>query len=895
MPTQSDLRFTFVVGKADFEVVEFTLEEGLSENYRLDLALSSFDAAIDFAQVLDQPAHFTLWQGGVAVRHVWGVVSDFEQGDTGFRRTRYRAVVEPPLARLDLGSDWRIFQQTSVPQILQTLLTEHRIDAYEQRLTEEHLPREYCVQAGDTHLDFLLRLAAEEGLFHRFAHTASGVQLIHGDRLYIHGAIDGGPVRYTPNPGGDAAEPALRRFTYAEHVRTARQTQRDYTFKHPRYTQEQSPLGEDLAHQERHYERYDYPGRYKRDAAGIPFTRDRLRGLRRDARIATVEGDDARLVPGVAFDLLGHPREGWNHGWRPVWMKHHGKQHTSQAEESADAQLGTHYGYTAHIIPDRLEWRPAPRPRPVMAGPQVATVVGPEGEEFHVDEHGRVKVQFPWDRRGGHDEHSTCWIRPGSALAGLRWGHIALPRIGQEVLVDFLDGDPDQPVITQRLYRTTHPTPYKLPDHQVLTTLKTKEHKGHRASELRLDDTTKEISAALMNDHGASHLHLGYLTHPRPGGGQPRGEGFELRTDLHGALRAAQGLLLSTEAQAEAGGGQLDRGEVVAALEAALQLARTLGDYAGQHQGLAHDAQPRQTLTEAVRAMGHGANDQASGGGEGSTPILALSAPAGIALGTPQAIALGAGEHVDLAAQQHLQLSSGERTVINAGNGLSLFAQQGDMRHIAHQGELLKQAQQGDIRLEAGQNLEVSASEEHILIAAKEHLTLMCGGVYIQLKGGNIEMGMPGDFTAKQGVPTFIGPAQRQPRLPEFEAATVSTRRRTMKFSLATLPGHPPRYAGEPFTLLADGAPLQEGVLNESGGLRWEHKEGTQKYTVELVTGQRFDIDAQENFADDKQTREQQKLSNLGFRSHHHAGDIAATDNAVGDAFRQLLSRFGGR
>ncbi|HCF6897027.1 TPA: type VI secretion system tip protein VgrG, partial [Pseudomonas aeruginosa] len=139
MPTQSDLRFTFEVGKADFEVVEFTLEEGLSENYRLDLALSSFDAAIDFAQVLDQPAHFTLWQAGVPVRHVWGVVSDFEQGDTGFRRTRYRAVVEPPLARLDLGSDWRIFQQTSVPQILQTLLTEHRIDAYEQRLTEEHL------------------------------------------------------------------------------------------------------------------------------------------------------------------------------------------------------------------------------------------------------------------------------------------------------------------------------------------------------------------------------------------------------------------------------------------------------------------------------------------------------------------------------------------------------------------------------------------------------------------------------------------------------------------------------------------------------------------------------------------------------------------------------------
>ncbi|WP_353080587.1 type VI secretion system Vgr family protein [Stenotrophomonas sepilia] len=236
-----------------------------------------------------------------------GLVCVFEQGDTGFRRTRYRAVVEPPLARLALGSDWRIFQQRSVPQILQALLAEHGIEHYAQNLTEEHLPREYCVQAGDTDLDFLLRLAAEEGLFHRFVHDDQGVRLIHGDRLYIHGIIDGGPVRYNPTPGGDAPEPALRRFTYTEQVRTARQTQRDYTFKHPRYEQQHSLAGEGLARQARDYERYDYPGRYKRDAAGSPFTRDRLRGLRGDARIAVVEGDDARLVPGVAFDLQGHP------------------------------------------------------------------------------------------------------------------------------------------------------------------------------------------------------------------------------------------------------------------------------------------------------------------------------------------------------------------------------------------------------------------------------------------------------------------------------------------------------------------------------------------------------------------------------------------------------------
>ncbi|MFU3247332.1 DUF2345 domain-containing protein, partial [Pseudomonas paraeruginosa] len=252
---------------------------------------------------------------------------------------------------------------------------------------------------------------------------------------------------------------------------------------------------------------------------------------------------------------------------------------------------------------------------------------------------------------------------------------------------------------------------------------------------------------------------LGYLTHPRPEGGEPRGEGFELRSDLHGALRAAQGLLLSTEAQAEAGGGQLDRQALVAALEAALQLARTLGDYAGQYQGLAHDAKPQQTLTEAVRDMGHGANDQAGGGGEGSEPVIAVSAPAGIALGTPKAIALGAGEHVDLAAQQHVQLSSGERTVLNAGNGLSLFAQQGDMRHIAHQGELLMQAQQNNARLEAEQSVEMTANQGHMQWAAGKRLTLMCGGAYIEMQGGDIEMGMPGFFIVKAASHSFLGPA----------------------------------------------------------------------------------------------------------------------------------------
>ncbi|OXI31043.1 type VI secretion system Vgr family protein [Burkholderia aenigmatica] len=489
MPTQSDLRFTFTAGDESFEVVEFTLREGLSETFRLQVELASANPAIDFGQVLDRNGLLTIWQGGQPVRYVHGAVSSFVQGDTGFRRTRYSAVVESRLARLKLSSDWRIFQTLSVTEIAAAVLKAHGLTMdYEQRATNEHLAREYCVQAGDTDYDFVERILREEGFFYACQHGEEGHRLIHCDRLFIFGRLDGEPVIYNPTPGGDQPQPSLRTFAYTENVRTARQVQRDYTFKNPRFNHEYPRDGTDLDHQGRGYARYDYPGRYKHEASGKAFTHDRLRGHRRDARVAFVSGDDARLQPGIAFALTGHPREDMNRSWRPVSLVHHGKQHTSQAEESADAQHGTYYRYEAVLVPDDAEWRAEPLPHPRIDGPQPAVVVGPEGEEIYTDEYGRVKVQFPWDRQGRHDEHSSCWIRVAQNWAGALWGHMAIPRIGQEVIVDFFDGDPDQPVITGRTYNRLQLPPYELPRHKTRMTIKSQTHKGEGFNELRFED-----------------------------------------------------------------------------------------------------------------------------------------------------------------------------------------------------------------------------------------------------------------------------------------------------------------------------------------------------------------------------------------------------------------------
>jgi type VI secretion system secreted protein VgrG len=811
MPRQSDLRFTFQPASGlAFEVIEFRLEEGLSEPFVLTLDLSSTDAAIDFGQLLDQPAVFTLWRGEEAVRHVHGLVSSFEQGDTGFRRTRYRATVEPALARLGLRSDWRIFQQQTVPQIQQAVLNRSGIADAEQRLNKEHLPREYCVQPGETDLDFFQRLSAEEGLYYAFIHNGQGHRLIQGDRLYSHGVIEGGPVTYNPAPGGDQAEPCLRSFRYRENVRTARQTQRDYTFKHPQYNQQQVSDGVNIDHQGRDYERYDYPGRYKLDEAGKPFTEARLLALRRDAQWACVEGDDARLQPGLAFDLEGHPRDDWNSGWRTIRVSHHGTQTTSQAEEAAEATSGTHYSYTAEIIPDRIEWKAPLYPKARIDGPQMATVVGPKNEEIFTDNYGRVKIQFPWDRNGSNDEHSSCWIRVSQHWAGVAWGHIAIPRIGHEVIVSYVDGDCDQPIITGRTYPATHPTPYPLPKFQAIETVKSRELKGSRANELRIDDTPEQISAALMSDHGATALHLGYLTQPRPQGAAPRGEGFELRTDEHGAIRAAKGLFLSTDGQAKAQGGQLSRGELLQCLESALELAKQLGDYAGQHQGLSHDAQPQQTLSQAVRDLGHGANDERNGA-NGGQPLIALSSPAGIAAGTPQSITLAAGQHLDSVAQQNQHITAGQAMVMNAGQGIGLFAHGGEFKQIAHQGDLTLQAQHATVRVQAKQSVELYATDDHIMAIAGKHLTLMCGGAYIKLEGGNIELGCPGEIRFKASSYDMEGAGSAQGELPQFDVGDTQRR------FVALMAGSDQPVIGLPYKMRLSSGELIDGKTDASG------------------------------------------------------------------------------
>lgn len=771
MSNLNDVRFTFSTPADEaiaFDVVSFELTEGVSELYRLEVELVSFADNADFATLLDQPAVLTIWQQGEAVRHVNGLISSFEQGTTGHRRTRYRAVVEPQLARAGLQSDWRIFQHRPVPQLLEELFKERQWGTLTQHVANPHQNREFCVQPGDLDLDFFWRLSAEEGLISIFEHSEGSHGVVQVDQISQFGSLQGDPVLYVANPGGAQQQPCLRRFAYREQVRTSTQVQRDYSFAHPRYNHEHAMFPQDMGSQRHDYERYDYPGRYKHDNAGKPFTQTKVNALFGDARVAEVEGDDARLQPGIAFQLTGHARDDMNILWRPLHIKHKGRQFTALEEDAADAKVSTSYAFTATLIPAQVEWHAPARPKPVIEGPQMAKVVGPPGEEIYCDEHGRVRVQFPWDRQGQDDDKSSCWVRVTQAWAGATWGHMAIPRIGQEVVVSFLNGDPDQPMITGRSYHVVNRPPYRLPDFKAVSPIRSKEHHGKRHNELRLDDTTGQISAALMSDHDHSALHLGYLTHPRHFGGKPRGQGFELRTDSHGVVRAGGGLLLTTELRARASEHHTDLAETVERLKTAQEYHSTFASEARDH--LAQDGGDQDEVGNALKAQhdairGSGGNPEANRFPELADPQLVLASPTGIATSTPQSTHIASGEHLGLSTGGHTSMAIGKRLLISASRGVRQFVQSMGWRLVAASGDIDIKALKDNINLLA--KLKVTVTAERITLSAKEELVIQAGGSSTTYNAGGIVHATAGQYTAHATDFIYKGSKSQAAAFPE--------------------------------------------------------------------------------------------------------------------------------
>ena len=514
MAVQSDYRYTLDAGeKHTFDVISFKLTEGLSEPFRLELMLSSFDPNISFSALMDQSVTFTFWQGEQPVRYLNGIVTSFGLGKTGFVRTHYQMVVEPALARAAFQSDSRIFQHQNSEKIIRTLLQKNRVE----KVSFEPLPsdweREYCVQYRETDLAFIERLAAEEGWYYYFDHRADSHELRFGHQSIASPIL--GTLTYNAKPAGDRSFACLWRFDYCRKVTTTSQTLRDYTFLNPNYNLEHqhhsqasaltdSDTSKSAVNSATVYEKYDYPGRYKKDEQGNPFSLYRLEAEIALSETANAEGDDMRVIPGYGFTLEGHANSAFNQDWLVVRVEHSGKQTGSLDEEAGEE--GNRYENTLLLIPHNKPWRSPLKPRPIIRGTQVAHVTGPEGEEIYCDEWGRVKLQFPWDRLGNFDEHSSCWVRVVQGWAGAQYGNMMIPRIGHEVLVKYLNGDPDQPIVVGRTYHSTTEPPYELPKHKTRMTIKSKTHKGNGFNELRFEDEMGREEVFIHAEKDLNHI-----------------------------------------------------------------------------------------------------------------------------------------------------------------------------------------------------------------------------------------------------------------------------------------------------------------------------------------------------------------------------------------------------
>jgi len=478
----------------DFQVLRFHGREAISQPYRFELELVSERPGLDLEALLHKPAFLAFSPAGPGVH---GLIQQAGQGDAGQRLTRYRVVLAPQLACLALRSNQRIFQQLTVPQIIARVLEEHGIlaDAYRFQLGPTvYPPRDYCTQYDESDLHFVQRLCEEEGLHYHFEHSPDGHLLVFGDDQTAFPRL-GQPTPYIADTGLVADEPVIKGFVLRLEGRTSRVTRRDYDFQKPRlrmeaaYRPQQEQDQPDL-------EDYDYPGRFTDRERGKLLSQRSLERHRADYRQAEGRSDQPNLCSGHFLEMSEHPRGEWNDLWLLTEVRHEGRQpqvlEESITSDTADSLDDFQQGYRNRFLatPWDVHYRPPlAHPKPRVLGTQTAVVTGPAGEEIHCDKYGRVKVQFHWDREGQADDKTSCWLRVASGWAGNALGAVAIPRVGMEVLVDFLEGDPDQPLVSGCLYHAEHLPPYELPAHKTRTLFKSNSSPGGSGyNELRIED-----------------------------------------------------------------------------------------------------------------------------------------------------------------------------------------------------------------------------------------------------------------------------------------------------------------------------------------------------------------------------------------------------------------------
>lgn len=509
-------RFFFNVAESTetFQLVRMSGFETLSTAFEFSLELVSENPDIELIDLLNSSAVIKLLDQSCDenehTRYIHGIISSAELGESGVRQTTYHLTLVPKIWPLRYRINSRIFQFKTVEEIITQLLEETGLqtDEFNFQLSNSYAPREFCVQYRESDLAFIQRLLEFEGIHYYFEHHYDKHVLTLSDASETNTPVNGESVLpYFHDAQGAVREQHFFKFRYLETVRSGKVSIRDYDFKKPNLT-----LSSDDSHeQDQPLEVYEYPGEFSEADRGDVLALAMNQSGNRNRTNIIAESDINRLLPGYSFELTEHELEQHNIEYLITHIEHNCAQ--PQVLEAGATTEGSRYTNLIHSIPFTTPYRPERKTqKPKVRGTQTAIVTGPEGEEIYTDEHGRVKVQFHWDREGQMDEQSSCWIRVSQSAAGGAFGGLFIPRIGEEVIVDFLEGNPDQPVITGRVYHGLNRTPYPLPENKTVSTIKTNSTKGGEGfNEIRFEDkkgeeqlfihAQKDFDQRTKNDH----------------------------------------------------------------------------------------------------------------------------------------------------------------------------------------------------------------------------------------------------------------------------------------------------------------------------------------------------------------------------------------------------------
>ena len=483
-----EIEITTPLGPDVLLLRDMYLTEELGRLFTINLKLDSTED-IDFEALLGQNVTIRLDQPK-GKRYFNGYVGSISQTVDQGRYAVYEATVHPWLWFLTRTADCRIFQKKTVPDIIKQVFSELGFTDFKDRLCGSYRTWDYCVQYRETDFNFVSRLMEQEGIYYYFTHEKDKHIFVFADALGSHDIIPDHSqiLYYPPDQVAVRNEECISDWYFSKRLQPGTYVLNEYNPLTPK-ADLKADSNIQPGHSRSDYEVYDYPGDYLVRGEGNTYARTRIEELHAQYEQVQGQSNVVGLLCGGLFTLSNYPRADQNREYLVVSVSH-----SIQTErfEARDGTGQTVYTNSFNVIKSKTQYRPERiTPKSIVQGLQTALVVGPPGEEIHTDEHGRVKLQFYWDRYGKKDENSSCWVRVSQLWAGKNWGGIHIPRMGQEVIVEFLEGDPDRPIVTGRVYNGEQIPPYALPANKTQSGIKSRSSKGGGGAnfnEIRMED-----------------------------------------------------------------------------------------------------------------------------------------------------------------------------------------------------------------------------------------------------------------------------------------------------------------------------------------------------------------------------------------------------------------------